>query len=381
MDRITTEQLRALAEAAAPPCVSIYLPTHRTGRDTQGDPIRLKNLLKKAEDQLIQQGMRPTLARDLLEQAKALTEDEEFWLYSSDALALFLAEGFMKYFRLPIETDDLAIVNRRFHLKPILPLLSDNVFHILVLSLNDVRLLEGTPHRVERVELPKDVATSLSAAIGSKDHHVDRGLWRHGGGTHGQAQIGDVHGHGPDQDNEMQEHLAFYMRQIDEGVRRVIGEETPLIVAGADSTAPHFLRAVKRKNVLEQIIAGNHEHTPDETLQQKAIEILEPIWKQELNAVQERFGTAKSQGIASSDVVQILKAASEGRLDTLIVSPTAAVWGDFDEDKAQAQARDGGPEDLIELAVQKTILTSGTVVVTDEGNVPGNREAAAIYRY
>jgi hypothetical protein len=38
-------------------CVSIYMPTHRTGVETQQDPIRLKNLLGKAEKELSDRGM------------------------------------------------------------------------------------------------------------------------------------------------------------------------------------------------------------------------------------------------------------------------------------------------------------------------------------
>ncbi len=80
MDKMTTLQLRALADAGTPPCVSIYLPTHRVGKETQGDSIRLKNLLKRAEDQFVERGMMPMIARDMLEPARRLLDDPNAWL-------------------------------------------------------------------------------------------------------------------------------------------------------------------------------------------------------------------------------------------------------------------------------------------------------------
>jgi hypothetical protein len=50
--------LRQLVNNASAPCVSLYLPTHRAGPETQQDPIRLKNLLRKAESGLQAEGWR-----------------------------------------------------------------------------------------------------------------------------------------------------------------------------------------------------------------------------------------------------------------------------------------------------------------------------------
>ena len=52
MDILTRAELEQLMRKEQPGCVSIYLPTHRTGVETQQDPIRLKNLLREAEKQL-----------------------------------------------------------------------------------------------------------------------------------------------------------------------------------------------------------------------------------------------------------------------------------------------------------------------------------------
>ena len=55
MDTLTRDELRALMEVRDPLCVSIYMPTHRTG-DVQQDPIRLKNLVNQAQEKLVAAG-------------------------------------------------------------------------------------------------------------------------------------------------------------------------------------------------------------------------------------------------------------------------------------------------------------------------------------
>src|SRR3954468_8059782 len=141
MDIITHRQLRDLVEAGKPPCVSILMPTHRE-REVRQDPARLKNLLREAEEKLIAHGMRPTLGRDLLEPARCLLDQPAFWNKNEHGLAIYICEGFYRAFRLPLEIQETVIVNERFELKPLLPLLEEKLFYILALAQNGVRVLE-----------------------------------------------------------------------------------------------------------------------------------------------------------------------------------------------------------------------------------------------
>jgi hypothetical protein len=78
MNVLNRKGLEGLVENRKGPCVSIFMPTHRKGPETQQDPIRLKNLLKEAEQQLVELELRPTEARELLAPAAALMEDADF---------------------------------------------------------------------------------------------------------------------------------------------------------------------------------------------------------------------------------------------------------------------------------------------------------------
>ena len=58
MDIFDRPDLDNLLKTQAGPCVSIFLPTERAGREVQQNPIRLKNLLKEAEHRLKDLGVR-----------------------------------------------------------------------------------------------------------------------------------------------------------------------------------------------------------------------------------------------------------------------------------------------------------------------------------
>ena len=52
-------EIRSMLSESEAPAVSIFVPTHRAGKEIRQNPIRLKNLVKQAEDQLVKEGTRP----------------------------------------------------------------------------------------------------------------------------------------------------------------------------------------------------------------------------------------------------------------------------------------------------------------------------------
>ena len=94
-----------------------------------------------------------------------LTDDLGFWQYRGDGLALFYSRDKLRHFRLPMRFEELAVVANRFHLKPLIPLFTEDAgFYILALSQNEIRLIQGNRYSAWEVEL-KDVPASLTEAL------------------------------------------------------------------------------------------------------------------------------------------------------------------------------------------------------------------------
>ncbi|MBD0388054.1 MAG: hypothetical protein ICV54_16475, partial [Nostoc sp. C3-bin3] len=83
MKIFSIDELAILAAEANTNCVSIYMPTYKMSTETLQNPIRFKNLMRLAEEKLIENGLRAQEARDLLLPAQELDE-YDFWQHQSD---------------------------------------------------------------------------------------------------------------------------------------------------------------------------------------------------------------------------------------------------------------------------------------------------------
>ena len=119
---IRREDIQELLQVPGRPCLSLYMPAVRAGVQTQQNPIRFKNLLRSLEERLQGMGLPSGTAGELLEPLRGLLDDPAFWQTQSDGLTVFRSPELFRTYRLPLELDELAVVETRFHLKPLFSL-------------------------------------------------------------------------------------------------------------------------------------------------------------------------------------------------------------------------------------------------------------------
>jgi hypothetical protein len=178
MNIITATDLHDLVDVDGERCVSIYMPTHPTGREGQQDSVRLKNLIRRAEEQLIKEGMRCVEARDMLNPVSELPRQIE-WIRRDKGLAIFRSTNRLDCYWLKEPFEELLVVGRRFYIKPLLFAVSPNVqFFVLAISRNQVRVLKGTSHGWKKLDIP-DLPTSMAEGLNLQT--ADRGEQVHSG--------------------------------------------------------------------------------------------------------------------------------------------------------------------------------------------------------
>ncbi len=384
MNTFTLENLRTLLECQEGPCISIYLPTHTKGGDTQQDPIRLKNLLKTAEEQLMQREMRTVSAKELLAPAQDLISDTRFWSHQSNGLAIFISEGQFILHSVPLAFDELVVVSERHHVKPLLQLLTgDGRFYVLALSQNQVRLLEGTKFSVIEMELD-DIPASKQEALGYDE--FEKQIKWHGQKPPSPAgkQSGIFHGHGEGVDDSKDQILLFF-RAVDKGLRdKVHCDGNPLILAAVDYLVPIYRDANTCPKLLDEWISGNPEGLSVEQIHQQAWKIIEPHFALAQKQAVERYHGLAGTGKTSPHLDSVIRAAYSGRVDTLFVPVGVQRWGKVNPDDFSSEPHDeqmAGDEDLLDAAAIQTILNGGTVYAVQPDQVPDNRYIAAILRY
>jgi hypothetical protein len=388
MDILTRAELEQLMRKEQQGCVSIYLPTHRTGTDAQQDPIRLKNLLSKAEKDLSDRGVGRRDVQEMLEPASVLLQDSDFWQHQSDGLAIFLSSNRVRRYRLPLNFEELVVVSDHFHIKPLLPLFTgDGQFYILALSQNEVRLLLGTRYSVSQIDIGQ-VGGSLAEAIPSANHQMSLQLHSSGsiGGMSGRSSA-TFHGQGGGSDESDKNELLRYFRLVSDGLTEFLqGDRVPLVLAGVEYLLPIYKEANTYPNLIDTVITGNPDLLSADELHKSAWDILSPRFQvahEEAIAHYRQLAGQASERVTDT-LEKIVLAASDGRIETLFIAAGVQQWGIFNPDTNEINLHDqmeSGDEPLLDLAAVQTYLKGGTVYTVEPDKVPGGTSAAAVLRY
>ena len=115
---ITPPILSELLSASEAPCLSLYVPTHRSHPENLQDPIRFKNLVEQLEESLLQQYPADEVS-SLLVPFKELENNKDFWNHTMDGLAVLSSKEILKVIGLPVTVQELAVVADSFHTKPL----------------------------------------------------------------------------------------------------------------------------------------------------------------------------------------------------------------------------------------------------------------------
>jgi hypothetical protein len=137
------EQLQKLATENNNPCVTISLNTHRTHPDNIQDEILLKNLLKEAEERVINEfGKRPVAK--LLEKIQTVSNEIDV-NYNLDSLHIFLSNDTKEIVKSSWENNNGGVhISDSFAIRPLIKSYnrSEN-YLIMLLSQSGVQLYEA----------------------------------------------------------------------------------------------------------------------------------------------------------------------------------------------------------------------------------------------
>ena len=381
MDILTRDELKHLMRKEQPWCISIYLPTHSTGTEVQQDPIRLKNLLGEADKRLSDQGVGRREAQKMLEPASKFLQEVHFWQHQSNGLAIFLTSKSVRRYRLPLNFEELVVVEDHFHIKPLLPLFTgDGQFYILALSQNEIRLLNGTRDSVSEADIGQ-VGGSLAEALPSSDYQA---IFQHH--TSGSSSV-TFHGQGGGSDESAKNELLRYFRLVSDGLTEFLQEDrAPLVLAGVEYLLPIYKEANTYPNLIDEVIKGNPDLLRADELHKSAWNILEPHFQAaQVEAVAQYQQLAGQTSERVTDALEkIVPAAYHGQVETLFVAAGIQQWGIFNPVTSELEIHDqmeSGDESLLDLAAVQTYLKGGTVYTMESEKVPGRTSTAAVLRY
>ncbi len=377
IDVISVADIMSLG-AAQGPCVSVFMPTHRSGRETLQGPVRLRNLIKTARGELSGADVAETVIEAMLAPLESLVDDHAFWQHTADGLALFSSPGRFGRYRVSLSLTEEVVVAASFRVRPVLSLMSrDETFFVLSLSQNAVQLFGATRSAITMLDLGS-TATSMAEALALEDPERQLQFHSTGGGSV------EFHGHGAGAELD-KEAIQRFLRAVDRGVCERLGDaHEPLVLACVDYYLPLFQTVTRYPNVFDTAVAGNPERRSPAELHADALRVIESSTRGVDHPGIDRYRAGIGAGRTVSAIADVVTRAREGRIDTLLVTDVPPVWGRVAPDTGTVSTSPRASiddEDLIDRAVFDTLASGGEVFVTDVATLGTVTGVAATLRY
>jgi hypothetical protein len=409
LETLSLEAVRSLMQPHAPPCVSLYLPTHRTVPDNAVDLPTFRQFVGGLADGLSASHPRHEIER-LLKPLHRLAVDDGFWEHSRDGIAVLASDGRARVFRLQRPVTPLAVIRDRFHLMPLVRLASGiERCHVLALTSREARLLEGTVWHdttgtvvarldpVGIVPLPgHEPADSLRRGDVVDEetfqpHRVERGM-----GPAGMAGSTAVHGGVGSRRDDVDADTEIFLRHVDGVVLHQASRPTnlPLVLVAAARLAATFRGLSKNDLLLDAAVTRDpHLMTPDELATAVAAVFAAAAAKRIEDEIQ-HWRQACDHDLGARDLADIGRAAVAGRVATLLVEADRIEPGRFDRTTgaiefespstprpARSPAVALDHDDVLGAVAETVLAHGGTIVAVRRIDMPTESGAAAIYRY
>lgn len=347
IDQVSLDELRQLAKQAGPVWVTISMPTHRTGPETRQDPIRFRNLVTAAVGQLAEQGVDEANRGSIKAALDVISGDLDFWRHQTGGLVVLTSGPDPVIYRLPAEVPEHVAVSEYPMLTLLVPFVSDDTrFRVLTLSADSVRLLEGTVNSLGEADLGP-----IPADYDSVFGHVENQKHL----QHSSSRDGSLyHGHSSD-DGLGSNATTRYLRAVAAGLdERLRGEPVaPLLLAGTIAVANEFRQISGNAAIIDPTLTGSHDKTPPHELHELAWPIVRDTKRLPLDIATERISNAWANDQALLDTHEIVRAAGEGRVDSLFLSTRAGLDDPRLEQAAQLTLRMGGEVHALEDSARR----------------------------
>lgn len=315
MNQLRKEDVLKLIETKTTPCISIYLPTEKAGKDVLKGRILLKNLLKEAEKKLALLNIMESNAKNILTKAYDLIEDLIFWQNSNEGLALFISENTFNFFKMPVKFQEKVHVSKEFNIIPLLSIITKaENYYLLSLSQKNIKLYRCDESNINEITL--DMPTSLDEAL--QMDNPERQLQFHSGNPNSSSAI--YHGHGGSaEDNK--NHINRFMKIVSSDILDFMPDKNlPLVISGVSYIVSIYKDVNKYPNMLAQHIDGNPDNIHPKDLKDKAHKIMNIMFSKKTDLLMEKFSEAKSVGTGSDLLEDIISASYDGKINKLFLT-------------------------------------------------------------
>lgn len=135
---------------------------------------------------------------------------------------------------------------------------------------------------------------------------------------------------------------------------------------------------------MELGIDCSYEILETEQLTEKALKIIEPIYLEKIKNLTDSFETAKANSLGSDDLSQVVKAAFENRVKTILIQDNKIISGKIDYSTGEIELgyiQNPDCDDILDDLAELVLKNRGDVMVLPKEKMPGDTGVVGIYRY
>ena len=362
----TDDDLTELTKHRDAASVSIYLPSTPITREVDAVQIALKNAASDAVAQLRGIGIHKKQVDEIAEALETFQSDREFWQFQAHAMALFVAPGIVRAFRLANTLQPLTAVGDRFDIGRLLRSVTfTNSGYVLSVAEGRDRLLELSAD-APPIELKLDLPDELDGVLDDPKYQGRFDQHRADGTTGEQVE------------------RERYCRLVQEAVLAHISESTlPLILAASKDLEPAYRAINSYRGLLERSIDANPESLSVADLNTRARVILDEHYDAKMAEWRENFGTRRANGLATSQLSEVARAATAAGVAELLFDMDSTLEGTIDDtgvvhEVSEPDAKNYG---IVDEIAARVLASGGTVKAVRASDLPDDAPVAAMLRF
>jgi hypothetical protein len=342
------------------PSVSVLAPTHRTAPSNKQDPIKVKNLVRKATDRLHGEFSKREVAA-VVEHLRELVRDVD-WEHTLDGLALFAGREQAAALSLPFRVKPRAVIGETFATRD------------LVYAYN-----RATPYRVlvlgHNCRLYDAWTTILDEHTAKPFPMIHRGP--------GLSKRPGAYGINPSAKRD--EAYRTFFQSIDAAADALQRDDPlPLVVAGVERNLAFFQEVTRHSAAIVGMLAGNHDKTAASELGKLVWPVFDSGATLRRTEALVQLDQAVSANRHASGIDQVWRAAGGAKCRTLLVDKEFKYPADLSPAGDRLLPYTGrGPgalDDAVDEVIERVMSTGGEVFFYPASNLDVHQRIAAVLR-
>ncbi|OLL28503.1 hypothetical protein BTH42_27475 [Burkholderia sp. SRS-W-2-2016] len=345
-------------------CVSLYLATTPVTSETAGSRIEFSNLIRDAMSRLETRGLDKRRLWQLHELLAEVQENEVFWRYQANSLAVLATPDEIHTFRLANRLESEVEASDRFNIKPLLRATTfDHSAYVIAISENSLRVVEIfadlPPEEIRVPDQPTDMASELRLN--------DR--------NDSSINSGDLH----------KFNLTKYARRVDAALAPLLQHgDVPVIVMAAQPIASIFHNLCRAQNLLPQILSHSPDRLSPGEIAAEARKLLDVHYQSVVAGHREHYQGRLHNRRASDMLEEVARGATQGAIETLYINIDSDLKGTLDEQTGAVDYGTAGPAvaySLVGEVTRRALAAGAKVVALRRNDLPAGADVAATFRF